>query len=156
MNREEETGGPLGHGFVTLSSIIDLFLGNGSLLLLLLDLSGEDTGLHENLDGFFISQDVFDFREDLKHLCLGRRELASDVGLLPNEVRFLLLKLGLFLSDKDSEQLIGESLISDHKVENGDLGGDFGQVMRVTQLRAQEELEFVIVLECRITDLYVL
>jgi hypothetical protein len=67
-----------------------------------------------------------------------------------------LFELRLFFGYKDTKKLVSETLICDHKVEESDLRGYFGQVMRVPQLGRHVELELVVVLDRGITDLDVL
>mmetsp|Transcript_46187 Transcript_46187/g.61140 ORF Transcript_46187/g.61140 Transcript_46187/m.61140 type:complete len:230 (-) Transcript_46187:1809-2498(-) len=86
LDREEETSSLEGDGLVTSARIVDLLLGDSCLLLLLFDLSGELTSLHQSLDGSLVTEDVLDFREYLEHFVLSRGELFTHVGLLTNQV----------------------------------------------------------------------
>ena len=53
----------------------------------------------------------------------------------------LLLQLGLLLGNNTTKQLIFKTFHCDSKVDDGDLGAEFGCVMRVGQTRRHKQLE---------------
>jgi len=55
------------------------------------------------------------------------------------------LKFRVFLLDYDTEELVRETLISDHEINQRDLGRYLGQIVRITQLSRHIELEVTVV-----------
>ena len=75
------------------------------------------------------------------------------IGSIDNQLFFLLLQIGILLFYDDSEELIGQAFEGDHEIEEGHFGGDFGEVVGVTELGGQVELEVLVVFDDAITDL---
>lgn len=107
--------------------------------MLLFDLSRFFFGSSQNVDCLFVLQDILVAGEDLQDLLLDFEEFFLVGCPFKNQPLFFLLEVGSFLLDDDSQQLIVESFVGDHEVDDGDLGGDLGQIVRVPVLGGDVE-----------------
>ena len=78
------------------------------------------------------------------------------VGSFKDEPFLFFFKVGSLLFDEDPEQLVIESLVGDHEVDEGDFGGDFRQIVRVSEFGSDVEEELRTVFDYLVSKLDVL
>lgn len=152
---EEEAGGLLTDWLVLLAGSVDVLLGDGGDLLLLLDLGGLLLGGGEDVDRLLVLQDVLVGRQHLQDLLLDLEQLLLVGRALEDQALLLLFEVWPFLLDDNAQQLVVESLIGDHEVDDRHFRRYFGQVVRIPVLGCQVEGKLAGVFDDLVSELYV-
>jgi len=78
--------------------------------------------------------------------------LSFEIGELNDELIFLLLQLGSFVTYDRHQKLILKSVRSNREVNESDFNADFRQVVRIGELGRYYELEVIVVRNELVTE----
>ena len=85
--------------------------------MLLVDLDGDDGSVGQDSDTGLVTENIGGFLESLQDGLLNLGQLLLIISRVNNELFFLLLQFRVLFLDNNSEQLVSQTLESDHEVE---------------------------------------
>eukprot|EP00964_Phaeocystis_antarctica_P136255 scaffold100686_cov63-Phaeocystis_antarctica.AAC.1 len=142
------------HGPVLLARDVHALVRLGRVDELLLHLDARGLGVLQHLDELDVVEQVARrVGEAVEQVVLERLEqLLVGVDVL-DELHLLLLQLGPLLAQHAAEQLLLEAGHGHGEVDHGELREDLGRVVRVGELRGEEEVEGLAVLALLVREL---
>mmetsp|Transcript_20164 Transcript_20164/g.48101 ORF Transcript_20164/g.48101 Transcript_20164/m.48101 type:complete len:711 (+) Transcript_20164:1150-3282(+) len=151
---EEQQRCAISHASVIFTCLVDRdlrLLGDGDLLA---DVDRRALRVLEGLNQRHILRDVaLRLRELPQQIIFQLLQLHGKVVLLLDQHRLLLLKIRPLLRHHLRQQLVFQTILCHHEVDERALGLDLGRVMRVRQLGVEDQLEVGVVLDLLVADL---